>query len=134
MNVVEQARFADIHWVPGNVDHAALGATTVAGRAGGGGGTPVVPAGAAINDQLGSLLPGVVPGVGPVSILTVLVGSGQQGVGVRVGVAVPGRVDVGGWVRVAVVVLVGKGGTWIWMQDSSLLLLASLELVTAAQF
>ena len=113
MNVVEQAEFAEIHWVPGNVDHAALGATTVAGRAGGGGGTLVVPAGAAINDQLGSLLPGVVPGVGPVSIFTVFVGSGQQGVGVRLGVAVPGLVDVGVWLRVAVEVIVGAD--WIWI-------------------
>ena len=124
--------------MPGNVDQPTLGATTVAGRAGGGGGTLVVPAGATIKNQLGSLLPGVVPGLGPVEIVTVPVGLGQHGVGVtvRVGVAVGVLLGVGlrvaVCVTVAVEVLVGAG--WMWIQDSLLVSWLSPELVTAPQF
>jgi len=107
VRVFVQPVFAEIHCVPDNVNQEPFGAMTVAGP---GEEKPVVPDGAAISDQIGSLPPITAcpvemstdtlgPHVGVAVALGVAV---KVAVGVRVGVAV--RLSVG--VRVGEIVAV----------------------------
>ena len=88
--------FAEIHCVLGNVVQPPLGAITVAGP---GEEKFVVPGGAAISDQIGSLLP---IAFCPLEMITEI---GSPQVGVPVGLLVAVRVEV----LVTVTVAVGVG-------------------------